>query len=57
MIQNFTKAEWRALAGAVDYFYTLMDDDPGRYGTARQRALDRAFEKARQLAPEPTEAR
>lgn len=51
MIHNFTTAEWDALTAAValqEVDWENEGDDNGQ----RRKALDRAYDKARQLAPE-----
>lgn len=49
MIHNFTEAEWKALVLAVDSREIELDD---LHATQEKATLNRAFEKARQLAPE-----
>jgi hypothetical protein len=52
MIRNFTEAEWSALSAAVDYYGQVLEESDWPGWKAKQAALDRAYAKARQLAPE-----
>lgn len=58
MIQNLTKAEWSALVDAINLLAVDLAQNPENYRYARptgpqiQAALDRAYIKVRQLAPE-----
>lgn len=58
MIRNFTEAEWDALVSAItlqDVTWEQDGDETGvnsRSSYTRRRALYRALNKARQLAPE-----
>lgn len=58
MIQNFTEAEWTALVQAVNLYEADLEQNPENYqytrptGPQRRAALERAYTKARQLAPE-----
>jgi hypothetical protein len=54
MIRNFTEAEWSALTEAVaekEVDWEQNGDAFGRRATSQIAALNRAYEKARQLAP------
>jgi len=50
VIRNFTKAEWLALCSAFAYYEAEMENAPD--GTQKMKVANRAFDKARQLAPE-----
>ena len=53
MIANLTEAEWDALLEAVSMYDTHLEQDayPEERPMQRRQALNRALDKARQLAP------